>query len=65
MKEIRLAIMEYMKLLGYEFDENLEDYGTIYENKEPNVITEKDKVIINVFKAIYEKLEKEFDVYRD
>ena len=54
-----------MKLLGYEFDENLEDYGTIYENKEPNVITAKDKAIIDVFKAIYEKLEEEFDVYRD
>lgn len=52
MKEIRLAIMKYMKLLGYEFDEDLEDYGTIYENKEPNEITEKDKAIINVFKAI-------------
>ena len=65
MKEIRLAIMEYMKLLGYEFDEDLEDYGTIYEDKEPNEITEKDKAIINVFKSIYEKLEEEFDVYRD
>ena len=65
MKEIRLAIMEYMKLLGYEFDEDLEDYGTIYENKEPNEITEKDKAIINVFKTIYEKLEEEFDVYKD
>lgn len=65
MQEIRLAIMEYMKLLGYEFDENLEDYGTIYENKEPDETTEKDKAIINVFKAIYEKLEEEFDVYRD
>lgn len=65
MKAIRLAIMEYMKLLGYEFDEDLEDYGTIYENKEPNVITEKDKAIINVFKTIYEKLEEEFDVYKD
>ena len=65
MKEIRLAIMEYMKLLGYEFDEYLEDYGTIYPNKEPNTITEKDKSIINVFKAIYEKLEEEFDVYKD
>ena len=65
MKEIRLAIMKYMKLLGYEFDEDLEDYGTIYPNKEPNVITEKDKAIINVFKAIYEKLEEEFDVYKD
>ena len=65
MKAIRLAIMEYMKLLGYEFDEDLKDYGTIYENKEPNVITEKDKAIINVFKTIYEKLEEEFDVYKD
>ena len=65
MKAIRLAIMEYMKLLGYEFDEDLEDYGTIYENKEPNEITEKDKAIINVFKTIYEKLEEEFDVYKD
>ena len=65
MKQIRLAIMEYMKLLGYEFDEDLEDYGTIYANKEPNVITEKDKAIINIFKAIYEKLEEEFDVYKD
>lgn len=65
MKEIRLAIMKYMKLLGYEFDEDLEDYGTIYENKEHNEINEKDKAIINVFKAIYEKLEEEFDVYRD
>lgn len=65
MKEIRLAIMEYMKLFGYEFDKDLEGYGTIYENKEPNEITEKDKAIINVFKAIYEKLEEEFDVYRD
>ena len=65
MKEIRLAIMEYMKLLGYEFDEDLENYGTIYENKEPNEIIEKDKAIINVFKAIYEKLEEKFDVYRD
>ena len=57
--------MEYMKLFGYEFDKDLEGYGTIYENKEPNEITEKDKAIINVFKAIYEKLEEEFDVYRD
>ena len=65
MKEIRSAIMEYMKLLGYEFDKNLEDYGTIYENKEPNVIAAKDKAIIDVFKAIYEKLEEEFDVYRE
>jgi len=64
-KEIRLAIMKYMKLLGYEFDEDLEDYGTIYPNKEPNEIIEKDKAIINVFKAIYEKLEEEFDVYKD
>lgn len=65
MKRIRLAIMEYMKLLGYEFDEDLEDYGTIYANKEPNVISERDRLIINVFKAIYEKLEEEFDVYKD
>lgn len=65
MKKIRLAIMEYMKILGYEFDEDLEYYGTIYPNEEPNVITEKDKAIINVFKAIYEKLEEEFDVYKD
>lgn len=65
MKKIRLAIMEYMKLLGYEFDEDLEDYGTIYENKELNEITKKDEAIINVFKAIYEKLEEEFDVYKD
>ena len=65
MKEIRLAIMEYMKLLGYEFDEDLEYYGTIYADKEPNVITEKDKAIINVFKTIYEKLEEEFNVYKD
>ncbi len=66
MKEIRLAIMGYMKLLGYEFDEDLEDFGTIYANKEPiDEITKKDKAIINVFKAIYEKLEEEFDVYRD
>lgn len=61
MKGIRLAIMKYMKLLGYEFDEDLEDYGTIYPNKEPNVITEKDKAIINVFKTIYEKLEEDFN----
>lgn len=65
MKKIRLAIMEYMKILGYEFDEDLEYYGTIYPNEEPNVITEKDKAIINVFKAIYEKLEEEFEVYKD
>ena len=65
MKEIRLAIMKYMKLLGYEFDEDLEDYGTIYANKEPDKISYKDKAIINVFKAIYEKLEDEFDVYKD
>lgn len=65
MKEIRLAIMEYMKLLGYEFDEDLEYYGTIYANEEPNAITEKDKAIINVFKTIYEKLEEEFNVYKD
>lgn len=65
MKKIRLAIMKYMKLLGYEFDEDLEDYGTIYANKEPNEITKKDEAIINVFKAIYEKLEEEFDVYKD
>lgn len=65
MKEIRLAIMEYMKLLGYEFDEDLEDYGIMHPNKEPNAITEKDKVIIKVFKTIYKKLEEEFDVYKD
>ena len=53
--------MKYMKLLGYEFDEDLGDYGIMHPNKEPNVITEKDKAIINVFKTIYEKLEEEFD----
>jgi hypothetical protein len=64
-KEIRLAIMEYMKLLGYEFDEDLGDYGIMRPNKEPNAITEKDKAIINVFQTIYEKLEEEFNVYKD
>ena len=64
MKEIRLAIIEYMKLLGYEFDEDCGEYG-IYGAKEPETISEKDKLIINVFKTILNKLEDEFEKYYD
>lgn len=64
MREIRLAIMEYMKILGYEFDEDCGEYG-IYSAKGPKIINEKDRLILNVFKAICDKLEEEFDVYKD
>lgn len=64
MKEIRLAIMEYMKILGYELDEDCGEYG-IHSAKKPKIINEKDRLILNVFIAICDKLEEEFDVYRD
>jgi hypothetical protein len=63
-KEIRLAIMKYMKLLGYEFDEDCGEYG-IHSAKEPRFIGEKDRLIINVFRTILDKLEDEFEKYYD
>ena len=59
MTEIRLAILKYMKILGYEFDEDLGEYG-IHCAKEPKIINEKDRLILNVFIAICDKLEEEF-----
>lgn len=64
MTEIRLAIMRYMKLLGYEFDEDCGEYG-IHGAKEPRSISEKDRLIINVFRTILDKLEDEFEKYYD
>ena len=64
MTEIRLAILKYMKILGYEFDEDCGEYG-IHIVKEPKIINEKDKLILNVFIAICDKLEEEFAKYYD
>lgn len=64
MTEIRLAILKYMKILGYEFDENYGEYG-IHSAKEPKIVNEKDRLILNVFIAICDKLEEEFVKYYD